>query len=150
LSALSFFGERTTRFIFGKAATFGGIVKWNMWMETAPLKRWIRKILFTSSTQAVRRGSPKGILHTSGGYLLGAAITTKYVFDLKEEDVYWCTADIGWVTGHSYVVYGPLCIGATVLMYEGAPNWPEPDRFWDLIEEYRVNILYTAPTAIRE
>jgi acetyl-CoA synthetase len=102
-------------------------------------------ILYTSGST----GKPKGILHTSAGYLLGVAITTKYVFDLKEEDVYWCTADIGWVTGHSYVVYGPLCIGATILMYEGAPNWPEPDRFWDLIEEYRVNVLYTAPTAIR-
>jgi acetyl-CoA synthetase len=102
-------------------------------------------ILYTSGST----GKPKGILHTSGGYLLGAAITTKYVFDLKEQDVYWCTADIGWVTGHSYVVYGPLCIGATVLMYEGAPNWPEPDRFWELIEEYRVNVFYTAPTAIR-
>jgi acetyl-CoA synthetase len=102
-------------------------------------------ILYTSGST----GKPKGILHASGGYLLGTAITTKYVFDLKEEDIYWCTADIGWVTGHSYVVYGPLCIGATVLMYEGAPNWPEPDRFWHLIEEYRVNVLYTAPTAIR-
>ena len=71
------------------------------------------------------------------------------VFDLKDEDVYWCTADIGWVTGHSYVVYGPLANGATVLMYEGAPNWPEPDRFWDIIEQHKVNILYTAPTAIR-
>jgi acetyl-CoA synthetase len=102
-------------------------------------------ILYTSGST----GKPKGILHTSGGYLLGAAITCKYVFDLKEEDIFWCTADIGWVTGHSYVVYGPLCIGATVLMYEGAPNWPEPDRFWKLVEEYRVNVLYTAPTAIR-
>ena len=102
-------------------------------------------ILYTSGST----GKPKGILHTSGGYLLGAAMTTKYVFDLKEEDIYWCTADIGWVTGHSYVVYGPLCIGATVLMYEGAPNWPEPDRLWELIEEYRVNVFYTAPTAIR-
>jgi len=102
-------------------------------------------ILYTSGST----GKPKGILHTSGGYLLGAAITCKYVFDLKEEDIYWCTSDIGWVTGHSYVVYGPLCIGATVLMYEGAPNWPEPDRFWELIEGYRVNVLYTAPTAIR-
>jgi len=102
-------------------------------------------ILYTSGST----GKPKGILHTSAGYLLGAAITTKYVFDLRDEDVYWCTADIGWVTGHSYIVYGPLCLGATVLMYEGAPNWPQPDRFWKLIEEHRVNIFYTAPTAIR-
>jgi acetyl-CoA synthetase len=102
-------------------------------------------ILYTSGST----GRPKGILHTSGGYLLGTAATSKYVFDLKEDDIFWCTADIGWVTGHSYVVYGPLCIGATVFMYEGAPNWPEPDRFWNLIEEYRVNVFYTAPTAIR-
>jgi acetyl-CoA synthetase len=102
-------------------------------------------ILYTSGST----GKPKGILHTSAGYLLGTAITSKYIFDLREDDIFWCTADIGWVTGHSYVVYGPLCIGATVLLYEGAPNWPEPDRFWELIEEYRVNVFYTAPTAIR-
>ncbi|HET6646682.1 MAG TPA: acetate--CoA ligase [Pyrinomonadaceae bacterium] len=102
-------------------------------------------ILYTSGTT----GKPKGILHTTAGYLLQAHLTTKWVFDLKEEDIYWCTADIGWVTGHSYVVYGPLSNGATVLMYEGAPNYPEPDRFWSIIERHRVNILYTAPTAIR-
>ncbi|MGZ5438089.1 MAG: acetate--CoA ligase [Pyrinomonadaceae bacterium] len=102
-------------------------------------------ILYTSGTT----GKPKGILHTTGGYLLQAHLTAKWVFDLKDEDVYWCTADIGWVTGHSYVVYGPLSNGATVLMYEGAPNWPEPDRFWDIIERHKVNTLYTAPTAIR-
>ncbi len=102
-------------------------------------------ILYTSGTT----GKPKGILHTTGGYLLGTHLTSKWVFDLKDEDVYWCTADIGWVTGHSYVVYGPLSNGATVLMYEGAPNWPEPDRFWSIVERHRVNILYTAPTAIR-
>jgi acetyl-CoA synthetase len=102
-------------------------------------------ILYTSGTT----GKPKGILHTTAGYLLQAHLTTKWVFDLKDEDLYWCTADIGWVTGHSYVVYGPLSNGATVLMYEGAPNWPEPDRFWTMIEKHRVNIFYTAPTAIR-
>jgi acetyl-CoA synthetase len=102
-------------------------------------------ILYTSGTT----GKPKGILHTTGGYLLQAHLTTKWIFDLRDEDIYWCTADIGWVTGHSYVVYGPLSNGATSLMYEGAPNWPEPDRFWDIIERHRVNILYTAPTAIR-
>ena len=102
-------------------------------------------ILYTSGTT----GKPKGILHTTGGYLLQAHLTTKWIFDLKDEDIYWCTADIGWVTGHSYVVYGPLSNGTTSLMYEGAPNWPEPDRFWDIIERHRVNILYTAPTAIR-
>jgi acetyl-CoA synthetase len=102
-------------------------------------------ILYTSGTT----GKPKGILHTTAGYLLQAHLTTKWIFDLKDEDVYWCTADIGWVTGHSYVVYGPLSNGATVLMYEGAPNHPESDRFWDMIERHRVNIFYTAPTAIR-
>jgi acetyl-CoA synthetase len=102
-------------------------------------------ILYTSGST----GKPKGILHTTGGYLLYAKLTAKYVFDLRDEDVYWCTADVGWVTGHSYVVYGPLANGATSLMYEGAPNFPEPDRFWRIVEKYGVTILYTAPTAIR-
>jgi acetyl-CoA synthetase len=102
-------------------------------------------ILYTSGST----GKPKGILHSSGGYLLGAYVTCKYVFDMRDEDVYWCTADIGWVTGHSYMVYGPLANGATSLMYEGAPNYPENDRFWKIIEDYRVTIFYTAPTAIR-
>jgi len=102
-------------------------------------------ILYTSGST----GKPKGILHTTGGYLVGIYSTTKYVFDIQDHDIFWCTADVGWVTGHSYVVYGPLANGATTLMYEGAPNWPEPDRFWKIIEDHRVNILYTAPTAIR-
>ena len=102
-------------------------------------------ILYTSGST----GKPKGILHTTGGYLLHAYMTCKYVFDLRDEDVYWCTADVGWVTGHSYLVYGPLAMGATSLMYEGAPNWPENDRFWRIVEEYGVTVFYTAPTAIR-
>jgi acetyl-CoA synthetase len=102
-------------------------------------------ILYTSGST----GKPKGILHTTGGYLLGAKMSHKYVFDIQDTDVYWCTADIGWVTGHSYVVYGPLANGATSLMYEGAPNYPEPDRFWRIVAKYGVTILYTAPTAIR-
>ncbi len=102
-------------------------------------------ILYTSGTT----GKPKGIIHTTGGYLTGVYATTRWVFDLKDDDIYWCTADIGWVTGHSYIVYGPLAAGATGVMYEGAPDWPEKDRFWEIVEKYRVTIYYTAPTAIR-
>jgi acetyl-CoA synthetase len=94
-------------------------------------------------------GKPKGVLHTTAGYLIGTALTHRWVFDLKEDDTFWCTADIGWVTGHSYIVYGPLANGATVVMYEGAPNHPRENRFWEIIEKYRVSIFYTAPTAIR-
>ncbi|HVT40892.1 MAG TPA: acetate--CoA ligase [Gemmatimonadaceae bacterium] len=102
-------------------------------------------ILYTSGTT----GKPKGIVHTTGGYLTGVAATSKLVFDLKDADVFWCTADVGWVTGHSYLVYGPLANGATCVMYEGAPDWPDKDRFWDICERLGVTILYTAPTAIR-
>ena len=102
-------------------------------------------VLYTSGST----GKPKGIVHSTAGYLLGVSLTHKWVFDLKEDDVYWCTADVGWVTGHSYIVYGPLANGATVVMYEGAPNHPREDRFWEIIEKYKVTIFYTAPTAIR-
>ncbi len=102
-------------------------------------------ILYTSGST----GKPKGVLHTTAGYLLGVAQTHQWVFDLREEDTYWCTADIGWVTGHSYIIYGPLANGATTVMYEGAPNHPREDRFWSIIEKYRINTFYTAPTAIR-
>jgi acetyl-CoA synthetase len=102
-------------------------------------------LLYTSGST----GRPKGIVHTTGGYLTGISATHRWVFDLKEDDVYWCTADVGWVTGHSYVVYGPLANGATVVMYEGTPDWPDKDRFWRIVEKYGVTILYTAPTAIR-
>jgi acetyl-CoA synthetase len=102
-------------------------------------------ILYTSGST----GKPKGVLHTTAGYLAGVHVTTKYVFDLREGDVYWCTADVGWVTGHSYIVYGPLSNGATCLMYEGAPNFPDWGRFWRLVERHGVTVLYTAPTAIR-
>jgi acetyl-CoA synthetase len=102
-------------------------------------------ILYTSGST----GKPKGILHTTGGYILGCALTHQWVFDIREDDVYWCTADVGWVTGHSYIVYGPLANGSTVVMYEGAPNQPREDRFWEIIAKYGVTVFYTAPTAIR-
>ena len=94
-------------------------------------------------------GKPTGIMHSTGGYLTYAAHTTQWVFDMRDDDVYWCTADMGWITGHTYGVYGPLALGATVVMFEGVPTWPKPDRYWRIVEKFRVNILYTAPTVIR-
>jgi acetyl-CoA synthetase len=102
-------------------------------------------VLYTSGST----GKPKGIVHSTAGYLLGCALTHEWVFDIKEEDIYWCTADVGWVTGHSYIVYGPLANGTTAVLYEGAPDYPKADRFWAVVEKYRVNVFYTAPTAIR-
>jgi len=102
-------------------------------------------ILYTSGST----GKPKGVLHTTGGYLMWASYTHQYVFDYHEGDIYWCTADVGWVTGHSYIVYGPLANGATTLMFEGVPNYPTTSRFWEVIDKHKVNIFYTAPTAIR-
>jgi acetyl-CoA synthetase len=135
-------------------------------VTTGPLDRWFHELMATASADCPAAeldsehplfilytsgstGKPKGILHTTAGYLLGCYLTTKYVFDLKEEDIFWCTADIGWITGHSYVVYGCLSNGGTTLLYEGTPNHPQPDRFWDIIERHKVNVFYTAPTAIR-
>lgn len=135
-------------------------------VNTGPLDRWWHDAVAGASTDCPAQplpsehplfvlytsgstGKPKGILHTTAGYLLGAHLSTRLVFDLKEEDLFWCTADIGWITGHTYVVYGALSNGATTLLYEGAPNHPRPDRFWDIIERHRVTIFYTAPTAIR-
>jgi len=131
----------------------GRDLRWSELMAQAqpdPAVAWVDAehplfILYTSGST----GKPKGVLHTTGGYMVWAGLTTRWVFDLREGDRYWCTADVGWVTGHSYVVYGPLLCGTTSFMYEGAPTTPGPDRFWDLIERHRISVLYTAPTAIR-
>ena len=102
-------------------------------------------ILYTSGST----GKPKGVMHTSGGYLVYASMTHEYIFNYKPNDIYWCTADIGWITGHSYIIYGPLANGATTLMFEGVPNYPDFSRFWQIVDKHKVNIFYTAPTAIR-
>ncbi|MGQ9478181.1 MAG: acetate--CoA ligase [Candidatus Bipolaricaulia bacterium] len=142
--------KRTGRDIPMKA---GRDLWWDELMREAPLycppeemdSEDMLYILYTSGTT----GKPKGVVHTTGGYLVGVYATMKWIFDIKEEDTFWCTADIGWVTGHSYIVYGPLAVGTTSLIYESIPNYPKPDRFWELVEKYNVNIFYTAPTAIR-
>ena len=102
-------------------------------------------ILYTSGST----GKPKGVVHTQGGYLLHCAVSHKYIFDIHENDIYWCTADLGWVTGHSYSIYGPLANRCTTLMFEGIPTYPDPGRFWQIVDKYKVTIFYTAPTAIR-
>ena len=102
-------------------------------------------ILYTSGST----GKPKGVLHTTGGYMVYASMTHQYIFDYKPNDIYWCTADIGWVTGHSYIIYGPLANGATTIMFEGVPNYPDNSRWWQIVDKYKVNTFYTAPTAIR-
>ncbi len=127
----------------------GGIASWNTSTPIARPSRSTASIRFTFSTPAARPENRRAFCTRPAAIWSAFIPATKYVFDLREDDIYWCTADVGWVTGHSYVVYGPLAAGATTLMYEGAPNWPEPDRFWQIIEEYGVSILYTAPTAIR-
>jgi acetyl-CoA synthetase len=143
----------------GAAMKAGRDVWWDDWLARAPSAGSLERakkpdafdaehplfILYTSGST----GKPKGVLHTSAGYLAGTHVTAKFVFDLRDDDAYWCTADVGWVTGHSYIVYGPLSCGATCVMYEGAPNFPDWGRFWSIIERHGVSILYTAPTAIR-
>ena len=135
-----------------RAATSGGTTSSTECGQTpgrVRASRWTAEdllfLLYSSGTTA----KPKGIVHTTAGYLVGIATTHHYIFDVKPDSVYWCAADIGWVTGHSYIVYGPLCNGTTGVMYEGTPDFPDKDRWWEIIERYKVDILYTAPTAIR-
>ena len=125
------------------------MTQWPSPRANAQPSRWTLSIRCSCSIHPARPASRKGILHTTGGYAVGTYASAKWVFDLREEDIYWCTADIGWVTGHSYIVYGPLLNGTTTLIYEGGPMWPKPDRFWEMIDRHQVSILYTAPTAIR-
>ena len=131
------------------AATSGGTTSSRASSRSARPSRWTPRTCSTCSTPPGSTGKPKGIIHTTGGYLTGVAATHKWVFDIHEDDVYWCTADVGWVTGHSYVVYGPLANGATTVMYEGTPDFPDKDRFWRIVEKHGITICYTAPTAIR-
>ena len=139
----------------------GGVVPWatdrDMWLhdeiakvgaDCPPVEMNAEDPLFILYTSG-STGTPKGVVHTTGGYLVYASMTHQYVFDYHAGDVYWCTADVGWVTGHSYIVYGPLANGATTLMFEGVPSYPTASRFWDVVDKWHVNILYTAPTAIR-
>ena len=139
--------ETPFKFVEGRDHWYHDLMAW-VGETCPPRENDAEDLLFTLYTSGTT-GKPKGIAHTTGGYLTGTYITTKWVFDLKEDDIYWCSADIGWVTGHSYLVYGPLANGATCVMYEGAPDTPGRDRFWDMIERHKVTVFYTAPTAIR-
>ncbi|NHN40146.1 acetate--CoA ligase [Halorubellus sp. JP-L1] len=141
-------GDELTHFLGDHARDYGDLVDKHEGAEVDPVSRDAEDMLFLMYTSGTT-GEPKGVKHTTGGYLSYAAWTTENVLDVKPEDTYWCAADIGWITGHSYIVYGPLALGTTTVMYEGTPDYPERDRLWELVEKYRVDQLYTAPTAIR-
>jgi acetyl-CoA synthetase len=141
-------GDELTHFLGERAHDYDDLVDDHRGAEVEPVERDAEDMLFLMYTSGTT-GQPKGVKHTTGGYLSYAAWTSHAVLDVKPEDTYWCAADIGWITGHSYIVYGPLALGTTTMMYEGTPDYPDKDRMWELVEEYGVDILYTAPTAIR-